>query len=121
MLDLYKLESERRKAAADKAELFEFYNDNYSLLIHEIVCLRNAAGIVQSLKYKQGQVLTVLHHHQVDEDENGKARFAAEGDQAIITRVDPSNLSNPYAISFAGGGWGFYNDKEVDEMFHSQQ
>lgn len=40
-IDLYALEQRRQKAAEDKANLFDFYNDNWDELVNEISVLRD--------------------------------------------------------------------------------
>lgn len=40
MIDLKKLEAEREHATRDKADLFDFYHDNWDALVAEIERLR---------------------------------------------------------------------------------
>lgn len=40
MLDLDALEKEREEACVDKADLFDFYNNNWDKLLLEIMALR---------------------------------------------------------------------------------
>lgn len=41
-IDLKRLEAERERATIDKADLFDFYHDNWDALIEEIKRLRAA-------------------------------------------------------------------------------
>lgn len=43
MIDLYTLELDRETASRDKADLFDFYNDNWDALVAEIEKLRGEA------------------------------------------------------------------------------
>jgi hypothetical protein len=44
MLNLRKLAAEREKASEDKADLFDFYNDNWDKLVAEVERLREPTG-----------------------------------------------------------------------------
>lgn len=44
MIDLQQLEAAREKAEIDKADLFDFYHDNWDRLVAEIKRLRQSAA-----------------------------------------------------------------------------
>jgi hypothetical protein len=54
MIDLNQLEDERQEAEMDKAELFEFYHDNWGKVISELTAARDrlhAIELYQELKH----------------------------------------------------------------------
>ena len=68
--------------------------------------------------YAMADVLDVecKTRHLVDTDDDGNDRYVEVG-MVGCARWVTDNLSNPYAVTWSNGAWGFYT---LDELFDEQ-
>jgi hypothetical protein len=59
-------------------------------------------------------VVSAMKRHKVDEDDNGRTRYAERGMRGTVRIAH--NLANPFSIVWSNGAWGFYTDAEYRRL-----